>query len=410
MFSLHEKTQRRVCRTAFVLVCAVPMLCTIAWVLYFHRPWQERDWQTTLANALHVRATVSQVSASRPLQRELYSLRLADLQSADPLLEMDVLHIGPQQAFSSVQSVVHHAQLSDFAEAVAVWLSGENFEIARFQAERVLISSANKQTCELKKLRAESKITASGARQIVIQARVGVKSDRVQLVIERSTAGKVQAALDTGQAILPAWLLANVVPGAGRWQSALFSGVLRLARDTSVISGIFRGSINSIDTKAWIGTDSLQALANLQLEELSWRENRIVTLKGSLETSAGQISSTMLKSFQESLYCIPTEDLAAKTKDRDFIKFDKLACRFQLDATGLVLRGNCVVPTTDAPGCIMLAQGRPLIMQPNYQTLPAACLAHPFWPRGENYWFPATREAADMADKLPLPEAETKKQ
>ena len=147
MFSLHEKTQRHVCRTAFVLACAVPTLCTIAWVLYFHRPWQERDWQTTLANALHVRVTVSQVSASRPLQRELYSLHLADLQSAEPLLEIDVLHVGAQEAFSSENTVVHHAQLSEFAEAVAVWLSGENFEIARFQAERVLISSANKQTC-----------------------------------------------------------------------------------------------------------------------------------------------------------------------------------------------------------------------------------------------------------------------
>jgi hypothetical protein len=176
------------------------------------------------------------------------------------------------------------------------------------------------------------------------------------------------------------------------------------------MSGSFRGSINSIDTKIWIGTNSLQALANLQLEELSWRANRITMLKGSLETSAGQISSAMLKSFQESLYCIPAEDLAAKTKDRNFIEFDRLACRFQIDAAGLVVRGNCVVPTTDTPGCIILVQGKPLIIQPNYQILPTACFVHVFCPREGHYWLPATREATDMADKLPLPVAETKKQ
>ncbi len=412
MFSLHEKTQRRVCRTAFVLACAVPTLCTMAWVLYFHRPWQEQDWQTKLANALHVRATVNEVSASRPLQRELYSLRLADLQSTKPLLEMDVLHIGAQQAFSSKQAILHHAQLSELAEAVGVWLAGESFESATFQAERVLISSANKQDCELKQLQAECKTTASGARQIVIHALIGEKSDRVQILIERNAAGKVQAALDTSQATLPAWLLAGVVPGAGRWDSAPFSGVLRLVKDLSTIAGSFRGTISSIDTKTWIGDDSLQAHAKLQLEELSWRANRIETVKGSLETSAGQISSVMLNSIvssQESLFCIAAEDLPAKTKDRVFIEFDQIACRFQIDAEGLILKGNCVVPTTDAPGCIILAQGKPLVMQPN-QVLPNACFVHLIRPRGGHYWLPATREATDMADKLPLPETVTKQQ
>jgi hypothetical protein len=405
MFSLHERTQRRACRNVFVLACAVPTLLTLGWMLYFHRPWQERDWQRSIEHALHVRANVNQVAASRPLQRELHGLQLADLQAVDPFVDFDVLHIRSDQTFESGKGIVATTELHELAQMVRVWLSGEHFQAAMLHVDELMLVATKERHFALNQVRIESKLTSSGERQIVLQAEMG-PDNNIQLVISRSISGLIQSTLVTGRVGLPAWLFSDVVPGASRWGSASIHGTLKLEQSLFTTTGNFRGNVTAIDTGDWIGNDSLVTQADLQLEEFRWRMNRIQTLQGLLKTSSGTISAAFLNSIKDSLFCVPGEDFAATVNQKDPITFDKLACRFQLDSTGFVLRGACVAPLIDAPGCMILASGKPLLMQPNYATLPAACFIHVFCPREEHYWIPATREANDMADKLPLPTTE----
>ncbi len=93
MLSLHETTQRRVCRAAFVVGCVLPTLCVVAWVAYVHRPWRESDWQQMLRQQLHVQATVGEVRSLSPGITQLVDVEFADLRTGQRWGSIDKLRI-----------------------------------------------------------------------------------------------------------------------------------------------------------------------------------------------------------------------------------------------------------------------------------------------------------------------------
>ena len=91
MFSLHETTQRRVCRVVFVVFAVAPMLLSLAWIAYSQRPWREADWRRTLSQQLHVRAAVEHIASPRPGVVRLKNVRLADLRSGLPFWSLGAI-------------------------------------------------------------------------------------------------------------------------------------------------------------------------------------------------------------------------------------------------------------------------------------------------------------------------------
>ncbi len=408
MFSLHERTQRRACRIAFVLACAVPTLLTLAWVLYFHRPWQERDWQRSIEHALHVRAEITHVSAPRPKERQLLDLRLADLQNSQPLADIEQLNIRGTELFSAERVSISSRQFEKLAETVNTWLAGNSFQSTMGLAEQLLLTGPTEEVCELQHLRAECRTTSAGVRSIIIQAEVGEDLQRVRLLVERSVDGTMRATLDVEESALPAWLLADIVPGASRWGSASLAGTLQLEKTASTFGGNFRGSVDPIDLQTWIGIASphrLQSQGKLEIENLRWQNHRIQLAQGSLETAGGQMSNSLVQAFKEKFYCVVSESVVG---DGDVFDFDKLSCRFRLNADGLTVTGTCPGADAETRGCLIQAGGKPWMMQPAYSSLPLAHFVQVLCPL-EKHWLPATRAATDLAEKLPLPETEAKK-
>ncbi|MDZ4659487.1 MAG: hypothetical protein SH868_18100 [Bythopirellula sp.] len=402
---MHERTQRRVCRMAFVFACAVPTVLTIGWVLYFHRPWQERDWQRSVESALHVRAELVQVSAPRPLERELFNLRLVDLNSSLPLLSVDRLHIHSQQTLAAEQIDVNRRQLPALATTISIWLAGSEFQPLSISARQLVFTDETHHSWTFNNVRAKCEVTATNVKQIAIQAELGETTKPLQILIERHPDGMVRTTLDTQQAKLPTWLLADLVPGAGRWDGATFGGTAQGESNTKEIVGTLRGSIAPIDAQAWIGKDSpqrVQAQAKLHLEHLNWRDGRIESVQGLLETSAGTASPPLLKAFQESLLCVLPDETILSAQEP--IKFDQFACRFRLNSGGLTVSGT--FPVAGSAGCLIAAAGKPLVMQPSRSELPLGNFVRVFCPLEQNWlWLPATVEAIEFAEKLPLSEA-----
>jgi hypothetical protein len=402
MFSLHERTQRKVCRTAFVLVCAVPTFMTLCWVLYFHRSWHEQDWQHSLENELHVRVEIEQVSAPRPQERRIREVQLADLQSKKPLIKINELSIVGTGSFTAQQIAVHCSQIEQLAQAAQVWLAGESFQHSSWQVDHLNLMSTGGPPWELENLRCETNVLSNGSRQFSLQANLG--DDVVRFLLERNREGRVRATLDTGQASLPAWLLADVIPGASRWRQATFTGVLELVRQNSSVAGEFRGQVLSIDTQAWIGNDQLQTIADLQFDKLHWRDGRVEVIQGTLAAEKGQISNALLLTLKNKLRC-PQPIEPPADADAQFQDFDQFGCRFHINTEGFTVSGSFPHETQWA---MMLRDGRPLVMQPAYSRLPLAFLIESVCtPSG--FSVPATREATSLAEKLPLPEAESKK-
>lgn len=408
MFSLHERTQRRVCRLAFVLVCAVPTVLTIGWALYFQRPWQERDWERSLEQALHVRAELMQVSAPRPQERELFQLRLADLNSSQRIVNVDRLHLGPRQTLAAEQIELDQCQLKALARTISIWLAGNDFQTLTISARQVVLTDEAHHGWTFNNVRAKCDVTPTNIKQIAIQAELDENAKPLRLLVERHPDGTVRTTLDTQQAKLPTWLLADLVPGAGRWEGAVFSGTARWESNTEEVVGHLRGSVAPIDAQVWIGHNSpqrVQAQAKLQLEHLNWRDARIESVEGLLETASGTMSPSLLKAFQESLLCVLNEEFLNSAQEP--IEFDQFACRFRLNSSGLTLSGTC--PMEGSEGCLIVASGKPLVMQPSYSNLPLGNFVRVFCPL-ERDWLPATAEALEFADRLPLSEAnKTKK-
>lgn len=400
MFSLHERTQRRVCRTAFVAFCALPTIVVFGWVAYFHRPWSERDWQRSIEHTLHVGAEVENLSAPRPLMRKISKLSLTDLETKLPLAELDDLVIHDVEAIEIGNITIHAKQFAGIAKALQIWLAGNDFATINWQAEKVTLLGPAQQRLQLDDVVVTSQASVVGTRQIIMRCSSGP-----QLVIERGASGTTECRLESSQIRLPTWLLADAMPGAGRWSSGNFNGNLQLQKSRDSLSGRFTGQIDDIDCQEWIGSESLVAQASLRMEEFTWQSNRVATMQGSLETSEGLVSVDLLKSLQRVLFCQVTDKAILESSEA--IRFDKLSCRFRLNSAGL----TCVDPyadsTANGPGILITADGKPLVMQPAYSNLPLPNLVQLFFPV-ERDVLPGTREATEMGDKLPLPETKRK--
>lgn len=399
MFSLHERTQRKVCRMAFVVLCTVPTFVTLCWMLYFHRPWQEQDWRRALESALHVRIEVAHISAPRPGERTIESVRLATLQGREPLAEVEELNIAATDSLAMASATVHWDRLATLVQTGEVWLAGEGFQPARWKIARLTLVNSSGMTCHLRDLRCEAKRGLKGVRQWMVEAKHDGKP--VRLLVERDLSGNFHTTIDAQQAALPAWLLARI-PGGSRWDEAMFTGTIRLHRDGSQGTGELRGEVAGIDMRRWLASDALQTIATLHLARLTWKDNRIETVQGTLDAANGQISHNLLTLLEEKFRCRVALDPSQRNQD-EFQPFDKLSCQFQLNTEGLTITGRYAWGETEK-GCVMTTAGQPLVSIPTIPTLPLAQLVQ-LVIRHDPYWLPANREATDMAEKLPLPVA-----
>ena len=405
MFSLHERTQRKVCRTTFVLVCAVPMLMTLCWVAYFHRPWQERDWQHALESELHVRVGVDAVTAPRPFERSLGRVRIANLQSAQPMFELHNLEIAGANSISVETTIINCSQLPAIAQTARIWLSNENIRNSRWQFKELRFASVTGTEWGLQDVRGELRVSPNGMRQCLIHAKYDTKPFR--LSIERYLDGKVQMIVDAQQRLMPAWLMADTFPGASRWQNATMTAIVQLEAQHSEVRGKFRGHIDSIDMPSWIGNDLLQAVATLELDNLTWRGARIENVQGTLQATAGKVSNTLLSLLKDKFLCTLAIEESLLDDKSQFQPIDKLGCHFQLNEAGLAITGMLNWGKT-SKGCLITSNGKPLVSTPAMSTLPLAQLIQLVNPHNP-YWLPATREAVSLGEKLPLPRSATQK-
>lgn len=400
---MHERTQRKVCRTAFVVCCLMPTLLTIGWTMYLNRPWHEQDWQQALESALHVRINVGQVSAPRPQELEVTSLKIASLHSNQVLLDLNHLKVLSGRAFLADRIRVHWSKISEIAQTIEIWQAGDTNLATKWQINSLVIENESGQACELFKVRVATTISPHGSKQLTLLAETE-QGQQIQMLVERTTDGISKCTVDAQHTVLPAWLLAESVPGATRWENATFTGMLTISKTPSQIAGQFHGSVSEIDTHDWTGTNQIRTNARLQLQEFTWSNDRIERVQGSLHAGAGEIDRMLFGLLKEKLQCFEPPGMQI---DKDVYAFDQAACRFEISKSGLNIVGACSNSDEDASNCLLSVDSRALLLQPAY-CLPLGQLIQIFCPLDKS-WLPATRKATDMAGKLPMPEADTTK-
>lgn len=407
---MHERTQRRICRVVYVLACILPTVLAVAFVLYFHRPWQERDWQHLLESNLHVRASISQVTAPRPGERKLYDVRLADLLSRKEIASVDKLQLLSNASLHAEQINVTFHDLESLTRTVQSWLGTDELTALNFTIEKLLLSHGSDETCELTNVRIAFDDTTTQKRKLKLQADVSTdeaKQAHVRLQVEHTPTGPWDISLDCREAQLPAYFFAEFLPGAARWKDAHFNGIMQLRCGINGVEGTLEGKFSPINLQAWLGDDSphqLRATANLQLDKLRWLNFRVVEAQGSLNSEPGQMSRSLIAALANSPYCVPSKKLADSSSP-DTISFEKLGCNFDMNASGLSIKGNCLTPSPEMPGCLLVSDVEPLLVQPTCPHVPLPYFVQVFCPL-DKYWLPGMRKAADLAEVLPQPEQE----
>jgi len=407
MFPLHETTQRRVCRVTFLLVGVLPTLLTLGWIAYMHRPWRQADWQRTLAQQLHVRATLDQIATPRPGVTTLTNLHFADLRTDKPLGEMPQLTLQRQHSRLTLHAdhlELQAEQLPAFVTAVATWLATNELAPIDFHADQFTITNLSHQSIQLKNLRVSSDLSNPAIQSFRIEAKVdGDQKKAIHLVLEHQD-GTLRTKLDTQQTPLPAWLIGKLVPGISSCAEAKFSGVLTATSSEQQTRGDLRGQLDNVNLQQWTGTAGphrLQCLAQVQLKQLTWSDATVELAQGEIEAGSSLASYSLFLALadQKLFHCGVGSGWKnhQPTSAEQLIAFEQLALGFEMSSAGITLTGMC------EDGALMIAEDGPLLFSPQKNTvLPVANLVQLFH-RRQKSWLPDTRGAHEMASGLPLP-------
>ena len=403
MFSLHETTQRRVCRVLFVVLCVIPTLLTLGWIANFYRPWRNSDLQREIGERLHLIASVDELASPKPGVTTLGSLQLADLHTQKPLGRIDTLNCQWQDS-----RLVLHAdllelevsQLPHTAHALATWLAGDRPVQVDLHVDQVVFLGGPFEIATWRKMQFTSGWSEDLSKQIKITVAPAEIDSILSLEVMRSGTA-MHLNLDARQAPLPAWLLTDLLPGGlHRCPAANFKGLAKINWPATQAQGSLQGQFSNIDLSEWLGTQGphrLKGNASLKLQKLLWQSQRIEMAVGDLEATHGGASRTLIDAAVKWLQCLKTSACESKLRvhSTTLVPYDRLTFSFHLDSSGLKIVGQSM------PRFLLTHQGEPLLGEPS-SILPIAALVQ-FLHLPVAGWLPDTTAAHEMAGGLPLP-------
>jgi hypothetical protein len=229
----------------------------------------------------------------------------------------------------------------------------------------------------------------------------------IRLTLEPSVASDSVSAtvtLDARGVGLPAGLLAAVAPGLGSFgRAAQFKGAVQWTLDRPEPHCVVQGRIEQADLASILpagSPHSLRGAATVDLQQLSWRGSRIERLAGTVHAEKGAISRSLVAALVQNYKCGGTDGVAA-VDDPEMVALDQLAVRFELDAGGLSFWGNFPADSHLPTGCLAVSGLQPLLIESPYDKWHLGLLVQTLAAPGVT-WMPATSEAVEMAERLPL--------
>jgi hypothetical protein len=422
MFRLHETTNRRVCRWAFMLLCAAPTLAIAAWIGHGYRPWRLGDEQRRLGAALHVDVRLADWREPRP-----GAVRTASVELADPTEAVSFVRLAKLEhrragdaAWLTVENIdVDMRQFSSLAARLHLWLAQLAQRDVRFRCQRLILhDSQSHDAATYRDVEAVIRRSDGGGYQVQFVAHVDTDAanpPRLRATLASSPAGDVThgayatATLDATNAQLPLWLMAVFAPlGDGWGQAAVLAGTVRIDFLDDDLHGVATGQLKNLDLAAIAaasGSHRAEGQAEVELDELRWQGVHVERVAGVVHAESIRVSPSVIAAATDQLFCGPQAPKEQPAPPMDaLLAVDSVSCRFVLDSSGLALTGTIPEAAGLHGGCIAAAAGRPLLITPPHPRLHPSTWVQ-FIARGADGWVPGTREAIEAASRLPLPTA-----
>jgi hypothetical protein len=420
MFRLHETTRRRVCRMAFVALCALPTLATTAWIAHWHRPWRVSDEELRLSSALRSDVRLVDWREPRPGATQTSTVRIVISGAAEPLVDAAQVRstsMDESQQISIGRVAIDVSRLDAALERAANWLTDRSPRVVRISVDEVVLqdpATQNAYTLRQVEIRAERAGGAAWKMQFLARGGTGDDGARtLRISCERSVGDAepvTRATIEATAEPLPAWLLSSAGPIFGSvGNEASFAGLLQIETRGAELVGVARGDIHQAALEDMLPASSpcrAHGAAQVRLADLRWRNAQIEHLTASLKAEAVRVNRALLDGAIKSLWFgqerigpMPTGD-AAET-----IAFDAVALRIDFNREGLSIGGDFPPEAKMPPGCVAVSGGRQFLIQPKY-LLQAGWWVQ-FVTGSDAAMIPATQEAVGVAARLPLPEAAT---
>jgi hypothetical protein len=418
MFRLHETTRRRVCRLAFVALCALPTLATVAWIVHWHRPWRVNDAELRLSSALRSKVQLVDWREPRPAATQTSTVRIVVGGGSEPLVDAaDVrsTRVDDSQVISIARVAINARRLNTVLERAANWLTESTPGVVRLSVDELVFEHAVAQTkYVLREVEIRAECAAGEGWKVQLHARGGRRDDDAQIMrisCERSVADGglgVRATIDAAAEPLPAWLLSSAGPIFGSvGNAALFAGQLQIETHGAELVGAARGEIHNAALGAMLPASSpchVEGSAHVTLADLQWRNGQIEHLTGAVRAESTRVNRALLDAAIKSLlFQQIVIGMTPVSETAETIAIDAVAVRFDLNRQGLSIGGDFPSESALPPGCVAVSGGRPLLMQPQY--LLQAWRWVWFVTGSDAAAIPATQDAVGLAARLPLPEA-----
>lgn len=411
MFLLQERTQRLVCRAAFLMLGLLPLLALVTWAAVVNSPGYQRSqqarWVRKLQETLGRRVTIARVSQPARTLTLMEEVALPGEFGQGPPLRVPALEVTPyrdgwmvslsQPEFSARQLPQLWRQLDRLLRdapvgAAPVWLHASALTLRGGDSVITLADVSCRRTVRSKVTELLVEFSLAG----------GEPEPRNRLAIRCPTGGASTLEL-TARQPLPCAVLGDALPLLSVFGSrAEFSGKLQAQFDGQNWSGRLKEAVfQKVELDGLLAACSMHVLrgeAEVRIDEARFQQPQVQVVRGHVSAGRGVVSAGLLRALERELgIAIPPRVVDGKQK---FWDFTRLAFDFALADGVLELHGRC---GGAFQGATMVDKEGTLLLQPERPQAPAVALIRALVPRSD-VQAPATRQTQPLLDVLPVPD------
>jgi hypothetical protein len=411
MTRLHDITQRRICRAAFLAAAVVPTLAVLGWAAAANRPGRVAAYEHFLRQHLRLAVSLEAIEYPRPGHTLLRGLRISDPESGDSVLTCPVIETARHDdriivvASPLELNVRRLGLLADVVRRRMRDVADGGEPGVRFVAHGITLSNDNLRQTFTDVVggvqRGAGAVDASLQFRLAGEPKAELGRIRISLSCAAENTSRASVELHTGGSPIPLPPLVAIWPAlAHLGDTAEFRGAVWAREEPSGWHGETSGQLSAVDLTRLVTEQfphKLSGIARVTIDNAKFHDSRLVEATLRLESDGGQIEHSLLAAAQTHLGLVPRKSPASGDR---FHTYTKLRLWAELGSGQLTLRASEGAATR---GVILADANGALLHESAAGPQPIANLVRALVPQQEIF-VPASLQTEALLPRLPLSE------